>query len=131
MAYNYPNYNYLQYPYQQSYSNNIKTMEWVDGEVGARAFQMPPGWPVNAPIALWDSTEKKVFLKSWNQMGMANPIQELDYEIKEQPNQMLISGSPDMSQYVTKHDLDELRQEIRNLSNNNNNQNNRNRGGQQ
>ena len=126
-------YNYYpQYPfsyYNQSYTqnNNVKTMEWVDGEVGAKAFQMPPGWPVNSPIALWDSTEKKVFLKSWNAMGMANPMQELDYVIREQPVQLPenTSGQPDMNKYVTKEEFDKLRQEIRNLANN------KNRGAQQ
>lgn len=115
MAYNYYPNQYVQYPY--------RTMEWVEGEVGAKAFQMPVGWPVNTPIALWDSTEKKIFLKSWNQMGMANTMQELTYEIKEQQKLSAV----DMSQYVTKADLDELKQEIKNLANN---QNNRNRGGQ-
>ena len=126
--------NYYQYPTyypQQSFSNNIETMRWIEGMVGAQAYQMPPGLPANTPIALWDSTEKKVFLKSWNQMGMANPIQELTYEIKEQPSAMISGASQDMSQYVTKHDLDELRQELRNAMNSNNNQNNRNRGGNQ
>lgn len=157
MAYNnypvYPSYYYAQYPNQynnqfpaqQSYSNSPKMMEWVEGEVGAKAFQMPNGWPINTPIALWDSTEKKIFLKSWNQMGMANPLQELDYEIKD--NASLTSGATqDMSQYVTKNDFDELKKEfhemhdmIHNMSSSmsnmsggmNNNQNSRNRGGQQ
>ena len=116
-------YNYYQpYPYYQqtqSYANNNqKTMEWVEGEVGAKAFQMPAGWPVNTPIALWDSTEKKVFLKSWNQMGMANPMQELDYEIKEQPNIYLAEGvsGKDMSNYATKEDLNELKQMVQKLT---------------
>lgn len=120
MAY-YPNY-YPQYPYNsfqsQSYGNQFKSMEWVEGEVGAKAFQMPQGWPAETPIALWDSTEKKIFLKSWNAMGMAKPMQELDYEIKENPVMLPEgnSGAPDMSQYVTKADLEELKKEIRSLT---------------
>lgn len=43
----YTNY-YPQNPYgyqqNQSYANNnLKSMEWVDGEIGAKAFQMPFG----------------------------------------------------------------------------------------
>lgn len=115
----YPNYYYVQspnqYQNQQSYTNSVKAMEWVEGEVGAKAYQMPVGWPVNTPIPLWDSIEKKIYLKSWNQMGMANPLQELDYEIKDNP--MLMSGSSyDMSQYITKNDFNELKQEIKSLS---------------
>lgn len=134
MAYYYPNSFYMQYPYNgyqqsQSYGNQFKSMEWVEGEVGAKAFQMPQGWPAETPIALWDSTEKKIFLKSWNQMGMAKPMQELDYEIKENPVLLPegVSGTPDMSQYVTKSDFEELKKEIKALATNKTN----NRGGNQ
>ena len=125
MAYYNPYY-YTQYPYyNQSYTQNIKSMEWVDGEVGAKAFQMPAGWPPETPIVLWDSTEKKIFLKSWNNAGMANPMQELDYTIKERVNPAMlppsISGeTQDMSKYATKEDFEELKKEIRNLSRNRN-----------
>ena len=131
----YYNYPYLQYPYgyqqNQSYSNNnFKSMEWVDGEIGARAFQMPQGWPPETPIVLWDNTDKKIYLKSWNQAGAPKPIQELDYEIKENNNQYALPGTSgaDMSQYVTKDDINQLKQEIKNMisalpNNNNNNQN--------
>lgn len=122
MAYYYPNTFYPQYPYnsyQQNQNNGMqmKSLEWVEGEVGAKAFQMPQGWPAETPIALWDSTDKKIFLKSWNAMGMAKPLQELDYEIKETP--VLLEGNsghgPDMSQYVTKEDFEELKREIKNM----------------
>lgn len=127
---------YQQYPYNmyqpnQSYTPNIKSMEWVDGEVGAKAFQMPQGWPAETPIVLWDNSEKKIYLKSWNQMGMPNQMQELTYEIKERTNPALlpqsISGD---TQYVTKQDFEQLKEEMRNLSHAmQNNNNNGNRGG--
>jgi hypothetical protein len=56
-------------------------------------------------------------------MGMANPLQELTYEIKQSQQ----APAADMSLYVTKKDFDELKQELKSLVNN---QNNRNRGGQ-
>ena len=129
---------YPQYPYNynQSYSSSFKSMEWVDGEVGAKAFQMPQGWPPETPIVLWDNGEKKIYLKSWNQMGMPNPLQELDYEIKERTNPALLPSniSGDASPYVTKEDLNQLKQEIHsmisNLNTNRNNNNNNNRGGE-
>lgn len=116
----YPQYSYG-YPQNQSYSNNnFKSMEWVDGEVGAKAFQMPAGWPPETPIVLWDNSEKKIYLKSWNPMGMPNPMQELCYEIKERTNPALlpsnISGDS-MNQYATKEDFEQLKQEIQNLAN--------------
>lgn len=122
----YPYNNYYPYYYQptQSYSsNNVKSMEWVSGKVGADAYQMPQGWAPETPIALWDSTDKKIFLKSWNQMGMPNPLQEIDYEIKERTNPALLPGniSGDTSQYVTKEDFEQLKQELRSMINNNSN----------
>ena len=121
MAYPYQPY-YPYYPsYQtnQSYStNNFKSMEWVDGEVGAKAFQMPAGWPAETPIVLWDNSEKKIYLKSWNNMGMPNPMQELDYEIKERTNPALLPGniSGDAgTNYVTKDDLEQLKKELRDM----------------
>ncbi len=127
----------------------IKAMEWVEGEVGAKAFQMPAGWPANQPIPLWDSTDTYIYLKSWGPMGIPNPMQKLHYVMPEQQNQALLmngaSGAAqsenqqDMSQFVTKDDLNSLREEIRQMRQNQNtsgtNQNgssgnnNQNRGG--
>lgn len=116
--YPYAGYNSYQQP-QQSYNQNTKFMEWVEGEVGAKAFQMPVGCPANTPIPLWDSTSQKIYLKSWNQMGKANELVELPYEIKGPQNMFMLpenTSGKDMSQYVTRQDFDELKDEIKNLS---------------
>lgn len=120
----YYNYGYPQYPYSypqsQSYTSSVKSMEWVDGEVGAKAFQMPQGWPPETPIALWDNSEKRIWLKSWNNMGMPNTMQELNYEIKERTNPALLPGniSGDDMPYVTKADFDQFKQELRDMVSN-------------
>ncbi len=125
---------------QQSFAqaqSGPKMMEWVEGEVGAKAYQMPNGWPANSPIPLWDSTDTVIWLKSWGPMGIPNPMQKLRYEMPEQQNQQALMGGqsgasmPDMSQYVTKQDLEDFRKELRNVNHNTiNNQNgNQNRGG--
>lgn len=112
----YPQYPYA-YPQSQSYAqSNVKSMEWVDGEVGAKAFQMPQGWPPETPIALWDNSDKKIWLKSWNQMGMANPMQEITYQIKETKQNFLPGISGDTSQFVTKDEIEELKEQIKNLT---------------
>ena len=105
---------------QQSYTQpaQLKAMEWVEGEVGAKAFQMPSGWPANQPVPLWDSTDTVIYLKSWGPMGIPNPLQKLRYEMPEQQGQtMLTSGSnaPDMSQYVTRQDLEKMKDELKSL----------------
>jgi len=126
---------------QQSYSAPVsqgpKMMEWVEGEVGAKAFQMPNGWPANSPIPLWDSTDTVIYLKSWGPMGIPNPMQKLRYEMPEQLNQALLTNGnngmsgtsgngQDMSQFVTKQDLEQLKNEIRNMNQSNGAQNNQN-----
>lgn len=129
---------------QQSFSQqpqqSPKMMEWVEGEVGAKAFQMPNGWPANSPIPLWDSTDTVIYLKSWGPMGIPNPMQKLRYEMPEQQNQQLlnagVSGAangnqPDMSQFATKQDLESFKSDIMNAMKNSsqNDQNGNNRGG--
>ena len=72
---------------------------WVDGEVGAKAFQMPNGWTANQPIALWDTNDTVIYLKSINPMGMPNPLQKIRYQMEEMvPHQLCPStGSCDSS----------------------------------
>lgn len=91
---------------------------WVDGEVGAKAYQMPSGWPPNQPIALWDSNDMVIYLKSINPMGMPNPLQKAHYTLEERKSTgMGQSGNaepaqPDMSKYVSKDDMERMKQEL-------------------
>lgn len=149
MAYNtFPTYNaYQPYPtnsYQQQYSqayqpqytmpqNNTSYaaqqqpvgIVWVDGEVGAKAYQLPSIWPVNAPMPLWDTNDTIIYLKSTNQMGMPNPIQKVRYTMEEAPKMAPAMSSqaalpagdsqpmPDMSEYVKKDDLERMKEELK------------------
>lgn len=139
-----PGQSYTPYSQPVSYGNvppamnpqgqNNAGMCWVDGEVGAKAFQMPQGWVANMPIPLWDSTDTVIYLKSWNQMGIPNPLGKLRYEIIDNGQQALLTGGnvgqmsgnmngtsgasgtsgTDMSQYVMKDNLEQIiRKEIR------------------
>ena len=100
---------------------------WVDGEVGAKAYQLPANWPVNAPMPLWDTNDTIIYLKSTNQMGMPNPLQKVHYTMDEvqrspmmgqsgQTQPALTAGehsAPDMSNYVTKSDLEQMKEELK------------------
>lgn len=126
----------MQNPYQtqpQSYAAQQQPVGivWVDGEVGAKAYQLPAGWPVNAPMPLWDTNDTIIYLKSTNQMGMPNPIQKVRYTMEEQPrvapamqsNQAMLPGSgsyqegqqthQDMSQYVRRDELEQMKDELK------------------
>ena len=94
-------------------------MIWTDGEVGAKAFQRPDWLPANQPIPLWDTNDTIIYLKSWNPMGMPNPLQKARYElegVKSGEKNTGYSGDaeprPDMSQYVKKEDLDRMKQDL-------------------
>lgn len=129
----YPGTSYAQAPMQQSYAvqqpvvqnqtQNTTGIIWVDGEVGAKAYQLMPGQV--GPVALWDTNDTVIYLKSINQMGMPNPLQKIHYTMEEQQNQsMLPAGtsvnnmggvSGDSGNYVTKDDLESMKREIREL----------------
>lgn len=125
-----------QTPGQQGYSGTpaIKPMEWVEGEIGAKAFQMPQGWPANQPIPLWDSTDTVIYLKSWSQMGIPNPLQKLKYEMPQSQNQQMLqsgnmSGTANNGEYITKEDFEAFKTEIRESMKNQSRDNNRGGGG--
>lgn len=115
----YPNYQnppaQQQVPAQQQQSGI--GLKWVDGEVGAKAWQMPSGWPANTPIALWDTNDTVIYLKSINPMGMPNPLQKAHYKLENyQQVSPMKSGdaepSTDMSEYVKKSDLEKMKQDL-------------------
>ena len=106
---------YAQQPQTQQTSYGLN---WVDGEVGAKAYQMPSGWPANQPIALWDTNDTVIYLKSINPMGMPNPLQKAHYKLEGVQTGEKSSGfdgtakQPDMSEYVRKEDLERMKQDL-------------------
>ena len=110
-------------PPQQLSQNTSQGIIWVDGEVGAKAHQMPAGWPAGVPIPLWDTNDTVIYLKSINQMGMPNPLQKIHYTMEEQRNQSqsmlpaanvsgMASEQNPMENYVTRADLEAMKNEI-------------------
>lgn len=104
-----------QNPQQMSNQAAQTGIIWVDGEIGAKAYQMPPGWPANTPLPMWDTNDTVIYLKSTNQLGMPNPLQKIHYKMEETSAkhgglEKLESG--DMSEYVKKTDLDRVRDEM-------------------
>ena len=102
---------------QQPSAQSQHGLIWVDGEVGAKAYQLPAGLPANQPIALWDTNDTVIYLKSVNPMGMPNPLQKAHYTlegVQSGEKRQGYSGDekPDMSQYVKKDDLERMRQDL-------------------
>lgn len=97
---------------------------WVDGEVGAKAYQIPAGWPANTPLPLWDTNDTVIYLKSFNPVGMPNPLQKIHYRMEEQASGMSCAAGPMQAAlpsgerepsptYVTRDELDRLKEELR------------------
>lgn len=107
---------------QVSQTPNTYAMAWVDGEIEARGRQMPQGV---TQYAMWDANQPKIYLKSLNQMGMPNPMQILHYTVEEAQSALPAGGqqsgapSPDMSQYVTKQELENFRNEMHQMQSGN------------
>lgn len=111
-----PNYQTMQPQTSYAPSGQTHFMEWVEGEVGAKAFQKPADLPPNQPIPLWDSTDTVIYLKSWSPMGIPNPIQKLPYTMPETQPAMAIQGTSGAAgDFATKEDINSLREEIKGL----------------
>lgn len=111
----YPQYQQSMAP-QQTTQPTPSGLIWVDGEVGAKAFQMPTNWPANQPIALWDTNDTVIYLKSINPMGMPNPLQKAHYTLEQTASGEATQGysgtAMDTSKYVTKDDLEKMKQDL-------------------
>lgn len=105
---------------QQSYAPAQPPMQsniiGVDGEIGAKAFNIPNG--STGPIALWDTNDNIIYMRTFNAAGMPLPLKKLRYT-EEEPVPLLPAQSGatvDTSQFVTKSDLEQLRNEIRQMA---------------
>lgn len=124
----YSNVGQQMYPsYQAPPVQNVQSQQnghgliWVDGEVGAKAYQIPSGWPANQPVALWDTNDTVIYLKSVNPMGMPNPLQKAHYTLEEHKSASpMRSGAeaPDMTGFVRKEDMERMKQELMEAINN-------------
>lgn len=147
----YPQMSYAQpaqMPVQQPQPTPMQNngMIWVDGEIGAKAYQLNGQ---TGPVALWDTNDTVIYLKSVNQMGMPNPLQKIRYQMEELPAGMLTNGNSGTGNNTysgndqkVQAEIDSMRNDIRelkemlmqqkNATRNNGQQNNSgNRGGTQ
>lgn len=120
MSYATPTQMPVQQPQPQPMPMQNNGMIWVDGEIGAKAYQLNGQ---TGPVALWDTNDQIIYLKSVNQMGMPNPLQKIRYQMEETPAGMITSGNNGMSgtDGMSGHDqkmqseIDSLRNDIREL----------------
>ena len=118
--------------YNNAWSNNLygsqpsQGNQWminVDGEVGAKAWQMPNNLPPNTVIPLFDLDGEHVYFRSVDAYGRMNPLRKgrviFEEETKVLPQGQSGAGEPiqvDVDKYVTKEDFNELKNEIREMA---------------
>ena len=115
---NYINRSYQSYnqPQQQqqfySNNNNQNNIIWVKGKQNARSMQLPP----NSTVILLDSEVGKFYIKTTDDIGLGK-IRVFSY-IEEPDNDPTNTSSStpnvDLSNYVTKTELEEIIKEIKN-----------------
>lgn len=88
---------YPTYPLQ----NQQQGIIWVQGEQAAKSYLIAP----NTTVPLWDSEQKKIYLKTADPSGMPS-MKVLEYTI---------IGEEAQKEYATKDDLKELADKIRSL----------------
>ena len=85
----------------QQYGMPNNSIIWVQGIEGARAYQL---YYPNSKVLLMDSEKDIFYLKSTDDFGKCSELKQYRYEeIKDEPKTTV-----DMSQYVTKSELEKL-----------------------
>lgn len=94
-------------PFQQAQTQTPDERIWVQGEAGAKAYMVAAG----CTVALWDSEQQRIYLKSVNLNGVPM-MQTLTYTFDSAPpvqnptQQQTQAPMPDLSEYVTKEELE-------------------------
>ena len=89
-------------PQPQPYSSGIT---WVQGEAGAKSYQVAP----NTSVQLWDSEAQTIYIKSADASGIPS-IKIIDYTFRD--NTRSNTSDSILSDYATQSDINTLREEI-------------------
>lgn len=113
--FNYPNYTYSGYPYIQNYNTSqpqqqtlSNSINWVQGEAGAKSFPVAPG----QSVVLMDSENYIFYIKSVDISGMPLPLKVFDY--KEKVEQKQNSVQPNNNEYITRKEFEKRLSELKN-----------------
>lgn len=102
---------------QQFYTNNITSQNniiWVKGKENARSMQLAP----NSTVILLDSEVGKFYIKTTDDIGLGklrifNYVEEPDIQTSENASNSSSISNLDLSNYVTKTQLDQIIKEIK------------------
>ena len=113
--------NYFPQTYQNTYYPQTPTytapapstssnegINWVQGEVAARAYHVDPG----KSTLLMDSESDVFYIKSSDMSGMPLPLRIFDYKERQLGNQPMAQISQENTPFVTKEELNERLKEL-------------------
>lgn len=94
---------YQQPMWQMPQPQKQSEMLWVQGEAGAKAYQLAP----NSRVVLWDQDNPTIYIKTSDASGMTS-IRTLDYTERGQEPKNDPLGMNSETEYVTKEDFASL-----------------------
>lgn len=109
-----------QVPQQPQYMIN------VDGENSAKSWQPQVAPQPNTIIPLFDSDGQHVYFKTYDAYGRMNPLRKGRIVFDDEVQVSETPSEQDMSGYVTKEDLEKLKEELFSQLNNNQTKTNQN-----
>ena len=92
--------------YNQTYQNQNNNIIFVQGEVGAKSFQLQP----NQSVMLLDNDDSKFYIKTTDSTGMSTLKAYRFEEIKDEPK-----VSDENNKYVTKEEFNSFKSSIDSL----------------
>lgn len=97
---------YNQQPQMQMQQQQQSNLIWVQGEAGAKSYQLAP----NTTMPLWDSEAQIIYLKSADSSGMPT-MKVLDYTVRENPSFPAKPGAND-PEYITKKEVETIKDSL-------------------
>jgi len=93
------------------------TINWVQGEAGAKSFSLGAG----QTVLLMDSEDSVFYIKSTDESGMPLPLRIFDYKEREASAPQVENKEIDMSNYITREEFEDRINTINSNQNNSNN----------
>lgn len=114
--FNYPNYNYNNYPYTQNFNTSQPQpqlqngINWVQGEAGAKSYNIAPG----QSVMLMDSENNVFYIKSSDASGMPMPLRIFDYTERIPQKQNPTPQTQPNNDYITRKEFEKRLSELKN-----------------
>ena len=95
----------IQMPQMSMASHPRQSIQWVQGDVGARAYPVSPG----DSVLLMDSDQSRFYIKSADSSGMPLPLRVFSYteEVATQSHDM------DTKNFVTKEEFNQWKEQMK------------------